>query len=112
MNMKMREAMGNLLQSAASGKDFIVEQLPDTVHQLLIYTFVSELAITIIGLFLIYWSCKFALEYKEKSLGGSYIIGFFIGGVSFVMVVSNLEWIKIWLAPKIFILEYASDLLK
>ena len=36
---------------------------------------------------------------------------FVVAGVSFFGFTKNLDWLQIWIAPKVYLLEYASSLL-
>ena len=112
MNQKLTEALTNLLQSAVAGKDFVVEQAPDVVQQLLTYTFVYEFALMLVGIGIIVMSYTFANKYAKKSDGMSYLAGLIAGGAGSTLTLANLGWIKVWLAPKLFVLEYAASLVK
>ena len=112
MNQKLTEALTNLLQSAVAGKDFAVEQAPDVVQQLITYTIITHLGLFILGLATIIGSAYAGWVYFEKSDGVSAFFASFTGIGGLVMVIEGSTWIKVWLAPKLFVLEYAASLVK
>ena len=131
MDDKLQEALLNILnnvtQSVENGVSFLSEQLPDVIHQLLLWKavesgihFVILLALCI-GLGIA--ACKFlkaGREYKPKNGYDDGATGFFflfgvtfvLGVVSFVFASNQLEWLKILIAPKMYLIEYAAQLMK
>lgn len=53
---------------------------------------------------------------NKGEIGDRVIIVFFLSflwmSASLVMTLGNLTWLKIWLAPKLYLLEYAASLVK
>ena len=131
MDDKLQEALLNILnnvtQSVENGVSFLSEQLPDVIHQLLLWKavesgihFVILLALCI-GLGIA--ACKFlkaGREYKPKNACDDKAIGYFllfgitlfIACVAFVFASNQLEWLKILIAPKMYLIEYAAQLVK
>ena len=120
--------MIELLQKASDGIDSAVSfsqaQIPDVVHQLLVWNTVSSILfqlfiLSAIGgyIFAVY---KFHKASNDRDISDGAIIAavsaFSVGGV----IVSGLgvaffayfDWMKIWLAPKLYLIEYAASLIK
>ena len=103
--------------------DFASEQIPDVIHQLLVWKLAESLAYVVLGLSIIllfFWTRSRVKAYVEADDGDKEIVllyTVFCGGLSFsiggiFMFYNLLDVIKIWFAPKIFLIEYAADLLK
>lgn len=103
--------------------DFASEQIPDVIHQLLIWQLAESLAYVVLGLtfiLLFFWTRSRVKAYVEADDGDKEIVlmyTVFAGGLSFsiggmIMFYNLLDVLKIWFAPKIFLIEYAAHLLK
>ena len=131
MNDKLQEALLNILNnvthSVENGVSFLSEQLPDVIHQLLLWKAVESgihfgvLMALCIGLGIAaYKFLKAGKEYKPKNSYDDDAFGYFIlfgvslflAGVSFVFASNQLEWLKILIAPKMYLIEYAAQLVK
>lgn len=121
------QALSEVLQKAVTGVeqgvDFLSAQLPDVVHQLLMWKMAESIVYNLLAvgvtLFTIWCWGKFNAAIKEDGFnedagppilicGGAITI---ITAV-FVMLALNLDWLKIWLAPKVYLIEYAASLVK
>lgn len=135
MNDTAQKVLTDLLQKASNGIDsavaFSQAQIPDIVHQLLMWKFVSSLicmsasaAIFISCLSFVFWSSK---QRKEgagwtRFMGDSeissvkydftVIASIIFTGISLCVFLSSFEWLKIWIAPKLYLMEYAASLIK
>lgn len=120
--------------------DFAVTQAPEVIEQLLMWKVVSSLivwsiCILIMIAILYFWYYVFfkAERPKEKSHKTAFWywwyhedaptvdVGVAVGGgafsflmfvVSFCLWAHNFTWLKIWIAPKLYLLEYAAALVK
>jgi hypothetical protein len=100
--------------------DFAMQQAPDLIHQLLLYHFVISLVWFVVGLLItlssIYFGYVACKNYASKKWDDAYspLVMFLIFpiGFGFTVISANTDWLKIWLAPKIYLLEYAANLLK
>jgi len=132
MNESLQKAITELLTRSVEGVDaataFISQELPDYVYQLLLwYSFHSVFWGTVFTLglgslfFVAYrrfwmWS-KREMEkdihkdndgwYFGRAMLGIFAVLPFIGGFSYYM-----EAVKIWIAPKLWLVEYASNFVK
>jgi len=149
MNEQANKILVELLQKAANGIDAAVSfsqaQIPDVVHQLLVWKFTKSMIITLVIMATIPIAVKFFRVMMKREQVGVYgeegyswdrgkpkykptlvwdrdgtisassvffgIIMFLYTVTSF-LVLSDLTWLKIWLAPKLYLLEYAADLIK
>ncbi|WP_414127377.1 hypothetical protein [Escherichia albertii] len=140
MEEQANKILIELLQKASNGIDAAVSfsqaQIPDVVHQLLIWSFVHSALFQVTGLLLLIAAMKlpsFARTARNNgerwtSFDGCPSDGYFIssfyydictvfapifGSIIGVLIIAfNFEWLKIWLAPKLFLIEYAASLVK
>ncbi|HCB1653153.1 TPA: hypothetical protein MYP81_000679 [Citrobacter farmeri] len=128
MNDQANKILIALLQKASDGIDSAVSfsqaQIPDVVHQLLIWNTVSSILFQLfilssIGgyIFAVY---KFHKASNDSDISEGVLIAavvaFFVGGVIViglgVAFFAYFDWLKIWLAPKLYLIEYAASLIK
>lgn len=123
MSDKLDEALVDIIKKATSGVDSAVDflggQIPDVVSQLLAFElFVSIFWTLVFSVFLIGSAILtkkgFCEEFENSEVCGfSALVGLVFFVISFIVVSINATTaIKIWLAPKIFLLEYAADLVE
>ncbi|EMR7302543.1 hypothetical protein AAET08_002335 [Shigella sonnei] len=149
MQEEANKILVDLLKKASDGIDsaiaFSQAQIPDVVHQLLVWNMVDSLIKTLIAIStipLVIWFMKKQYQkveigkfdnegwswekgkpkYKQTMIGESNgeisflilpLAAVFVLWVSFIIaVVTNMTWLKIWLAPKLYLIEYAASLIK
>lgn len=149
MQEEANKILVDLLKKASDGIDsaiaFSHAQIPDVVHQLLVWNMVDSLIKTLIAIStipLVIWfmkkQCKKVEIGKLDNEGRSWdngqpkykptmiwesdgrlsgfvlpLVAVFILWFSFIIsVVANMTWLKIWLAPKLYLIEYAASLIK
>lgn len=135
MNEQLQQALASILNKTASGVEagaaFLQSEIPEVVSQLLLYKLVAASVESFILLSLILGFAFFVrlvcssikkegVFYDEYGPGSLSIIGFMgllCGGIasliSFIAIFCNIAVIlKIWLAPKIYLIEYAASLAK
>lgn len=120
MNETLQQALTKLIEKALNGidsaGDFMAGQIPDVVHQLLIWKACSSALVMILGIFILfappllfkkYWDaiCRSDAEPFVMVLVATVPTGFF-------MFVYNFDWLQIIIAPKLYLLEYAASLVK
>jgi hypothetical protein len=105
-----------------AGVDFLSAQLPDVIHQLLMWKAVESFLMFSLSLALfvvigIMWRYVYKFEKKNAdriSVSGS---GIFFGGLmtcalgAVALCSFSITWLQIWIAPKIYLIEYASKLI-
>ena len=106
----------------------LYQQAPEVVEQLLMWHGVEALIQFIVGILclsLIFIHYKIACKVYEKNgiskcsdqfpywlptvFSGIIVCAFSIGTMINLV---NLKWLKIWLAPKVYLLEYLADMMK
>ena len=121
------EALRLIIDNAASAKDFILSELPDVVQQLLAYKaaecwfyILTPLACLLVSIMAIY--IIFRIEPRSKDVREA-VAEIFIpmlvaaGTVSLFLTAAALfinvpTLINIYVAPKVYLIEYASELIK
>jgi hypothetical protein len=134
MNEQLQQAMSQIITKSLAGidkaADFMVTQLPDVIQQLLRWRFVHSLFYFVLGWMLMlisiyggyrFWRWVF-LGWKAREVRDDYGINVALamsgGMVHFIFLIMacvnifNLEWVYIWVAPKAWLIEYASKIMK
>ena len=117
MNITLQEALAALIKATLEGTDYLIAQIPEVLIQLLRWEFTISLVYWLTGIILIasikyiWWLSQdgklrdgdgdpaFAVIYSIIALGGGVAI-----------IICNLTWLQIAIAPKVFLLEYATKL--
>ena len=125
---QLAEILKKGLETAEKTGNFIVEQAPDLIRQLLIWKTVEYSVYVILGISLIIyfyrWTKKVAKEMKENEddfedylMGSISNIFIALGQITFliigmILIAENLQYlIQIVFAPKIYLIEYSAKLL-
>jgi hypothetical protein len=126
MNEELQKKLVEIINGAQKvGKEafiFTKEQVPDVIQQLLMWKFAQSLTVIIFSLIVFefgrrvfFWASR-AIT-KEKYGGEEYhfLGGFFavvVMGASIVVIFSSTQnALQIWIAPKVYLLEYAAQLI-
>jgi hypothetical protein len=127
MEEQAQQALAQLLERAVSGIDatvaFSQAQIPDVVEQLLVWHTVNSLvwcAVAVITLLpvCIYWPWAASLWRRSKLCDDDSFAMLLFGSFGTVvllflsLIFFDLSWLKIMLAPKLYLLEYAAELVK
>lgn len=118
MDEEAKQALSEIIQKAADGIDgavlFTQEHLPDVVHQLLVWHSVKSGIGFFLGiLILIATACFLVRVYRTMRSDDAVLVtlfSFLPAGLGFVCVVTSLGWLQILIAPKLYLLEYAANL--
>lgn len=125
MNETLQKAVAVMIEKAISGIDtatnFLAAEIPDVIHQLLMWNLVKS--VLIVGLCFSFLLISGAVAYKtEKSAKAAkdylttgfptFIFSIFGIGPLVIMLLSLFEALKIWIAPKVWLIEYAAELVK
>lgn len=123
----LNQAFADIVTKALSGVDaaasFLSAQIPDVIHQLLVWKMAQAGGGFILCLlFIIGYVFLIKMIVKNGYISGpdldvlavlALIIGGIFAVVCVVFAVANLfDMLQIWLAPKIYVMEYASSLIK
>ncbi|MGO1190292.1 hypothetical protein [Vibrio casei] len=141
MNEQLQKALSDLLGKTINGIDttvnFMQAQLPDVIQQLLVWYVVKGLFVALFGLFLMIPLILLLVKLSKVDIAGATEDSFWVehygqsgntigigcfasllaSSVAFVLgalffMFNILEPVQIWIAPKIWLIEYASSLAK
>lgn len=127
MNTELQQAVTQLVNKALSGADagvdFLNQQLPDYILQLLLWHGVHYFILFLIGTIGVIAAVTADIRvfeyYKEKDSDEFVVMYFVFGSVIRILVWAvlidmclNLTWLQVWLAPKVWLVEYAANLVK
>jgi hypothetical protein len=123
MNEQLQAALTEVLKAttntAGQAKDFLLGQLPDVVQQLLHYNFVWSLIWWGFGALLLLgglaWGLGFlraAVKHDDGDYASVALVGVAPIVVGFIFLLENFDWLKIWLAPKLYLLDYVKTFVK
>ena len=126
MKEKLLEALTELITSAVSAKDFIVSQTPEVVQQTInwyggYYFILFALGLFIVCLILIanyiQYRCLKKDFYEKMEYSDCFWWFVFVFGniaqILWLIPLSytiNLQWLKIWIAPKLWLIEFAAKM--
>lgn len=143
MNEQANKVLAELLKKASDGIDAAVSfsqaQIPDVMHQLLLWNFTRSIVLSILCLISIPFAVWFLkMQFTRKKIGefvqcgekkeryqwtlvfdskgdaspAMFVLVLFVllYASSVGSVLLNMTWLKIWLAPKLYLIEYAASL--
>jgi hypothetical protein len=126
----VNEILVKAINAATQGAEFLKEQIPDVVRQLLLWTFWHDVIVALVWLFLlvlfwILWSKNLLKNAKEEYAKRGFddwciaaLVPGLIGAFASIFVISQgivanaLEALQIAIAPKVWLLEYAAHLIR
>lgn len=130
MNEELQKTLADIINRVTTGADAAIqfgkEQIPDVLKQLLIWNFAYNFAISVMALLIIIGYAWFMLtKYRwwilnkkttPTEVDNVYctvtIIWSILAVIMLFVFFSHSDWLKIWVAPKLYLLEYAADLVK
>lgn len=129
MNEQLQQALASILgktmQGVEAGVSFLSTEIPDVIHQLLLFKLVWSAIIAVIlattCFFLISKGWKVSKKANEEVNSSNKGFPWFVYGavcvlpsvIMFFVILGSLKnVIQIWLAPKIYLIEYAASLAK
>ena len=126
MNEELQKAVTEMLNSALSAKDFLVGELPEYVEQLLVWKSVESFIFFIVAATVMMHTIRFIKRIKNIVESANhtyasdrdmhyvllYLCAFIFGGGALIALCSNMDWLQIWIAPKVWLVEYAASLVK
>lgn len=118
----LSEALKKAIETAEKTGQFVVDQAPDLIRQFLIWKTVEYSILLLLGLVFFYVAYRI-IKWTNKQIADDHYDGWedypgsiasvlflFIFGV-FIISASLFPLVKILVAPKIFLIEYAAKLL-
>jgi len=119
--MKAEDILVPLIQKASDGIDaavsFSQQQIPEVIHQLLLWKFSTSLfwcvvstIVTSVSIALFINLAKgYTPDSGDEAFLWMFVIVIFIFGT---VLVCSFDWLQIWIAPKLYLIEYAATLAK
>lgn len=122
----LAEFINKTTDALSTATNFMVDQLPDVVSQLLMWKMVESLigclfwVVLIVGFTaLAVYSSKYTMKKVEcRDWDAVSYVGLILLAITLACLIGvsseklNLTWLQIWIAPKIYLIEYASSLVK
>tara|TARA_B100001964_G_C14240746_1_gene604883 strand:- start:2373 stop:2789 length:417 start_codon:yes stop_codon:yes gene_type:complete len=117
-------ALIDIVQSSVKAKDFLVSELPEVVEQLLMWQFWYNLIWFVGSVGVLFFSWKQIKKlykncrddnWKDDNVVIPNSIGMILLGIPFLIALVegiNLVWLQIWVAPKVYLIEYLTSLTK
>lgn len=123
MDQELQKALAAILQKATSGVEagvvFLQNQLPEVIHQLLMWKAVESGVFFIFSLIAtpILWLMAVRIYKSDddwrEGLGNPLAMFPALASIfAFLGVLTHLDWLQILIAPKIYLIEYAASLAK
>lgn len=128
VNNNLQDALATLINKTVAGVDaasgFLQEQIPDVIHQLLMWKmaealfYVALLVVTLTVLITVFMKSLKKADWNKGNFASCLCVGSGIslladGIISLVVIPSNLiTALQIWIAPKVWLIEYAASLVK
>lgn len=115
MEKQLQDALVEALSTVMEAKDFVLSELPDVVHQLLMWKVFESMWHNVLAIALVFVSIKMykmANKYIEDDFKPVFcaIGGALLNLISIILL--NIKFIKIWIAPKVYIIEYLKEMTK
>lgn len=136
MEKQLMEILAALMQNAAAAKDFMLSNVPDVVQQAMTWYFVQSLGVCLVGIVVLvvvylfdarigmalakrtrerrlYESTRSVLleeDFFDPYLLFGSLLRLPVYGVALCLAI-EFEWLKIWIAPKLWLIEKAAELL-
>ena len=132
MNEQLQQALLQLIEKSLlaveKGAEFLGDEIPDVINQLLLWYSIKSFLFFLTGVGIGYVTvryCKrfhagYTQELKDRSTPhtdsdwfAAWMFTGVIGGfLTAYCIFINLDWLQILVAPKIWLIEYAADLVK
>ncbi len=119
MNETLQNAAADAIKKAIialeNGSEWLSGQIPDLIQQYLMYNLLYNLIWFFV--WFIVFSSTIYLSYRWRNSvefqKGFFVISIFFFLISFLeMLICGFDALKIWIAPKVFLLEWAASLVK
>ena len=111
------EALKGMIEASTSASSWVISELPEVVDQLLKWKFIESLAFFVIGVVLLLSAVAVMGVNARKEcatpefIASSFVYVILSGIISLSIISCNLDWLQILLAPKVYLIEYASQIL-
>lgn len=114
----LADAVTKSIQAAGDATDFLIGQLPDVIKQFLMWKMVESIAWNVVSVIGVLAMIAIVRKFLAKGRQTKWdwedrLFPFAIGSFLFCFVIAistfnfNLDWLQIWVAPKVYLIEYA-----
>ena len=122
LEQKATQVLMDILNAYDPIKEFAIEQTPMVVQELLMYNFWGSLLVCLsipMLTLIVYIISRLSGFYKWVTISDNertgrgvtiLIVVVMLGLFMPTVIIHNLDWFQIWLAPKFYLLEYARGL--
>lgn len=116
LQQRAEEVLVDLINKAAEIGSAAVDEIPLVVQELLTWKFAESLLWFTLAIVL--WVLTFILgkltwkNAEELDETVAPILVCLIGLVGVSLLIFDIDWLQIWLAPRVYLLEYAASLVK
>jgi hypothetical protein len=102
-----------LAEAVNATKDFAAAQLPDIAYQYVAYGRGYLTVYMLVGIALAYL-CVWAIKMAHKTDNGVFVVPIVVGGVGSlsILVANTKNFIMVWLAPKVWLIQEIANLVK
>ncbi len=120
----VNELIRGAISNAEQAKEFMLGQAPEFVQQLLIWNAMKSAGLSVLALITLFCIAKIGIHaYKKLKDNNVDMEGWGLSGFIFLIlavapvglsleILTNLTWLQIWIAPKVYLVEYAASLVK
>jgi hypothetical protein len=121
MNEQLQSAVSALINESLAlfeqGKTFLAAEIPDVVAQLLLWKMLQSLLpqaflvlLLLVALSALVWALR--SNYKSAEVVGPVSMMCCAVFLACILFAADLTWIQILVAPKVYLIEYATSLVK
>lgn len=119
----LTEALLSIINSVGNAKDFVLAEIPDVIQQLLMWHFCRSLIWFLlgvsmcVGMIVITKKCIKHWDGIIEEMDDAVILPIiFVYAplviTSILVTALNTTWLQIWIAPKVYLIEYAANLVR
>ena len=116
---QLTQMLADLATNAAAAKDFALSEMPDVVSQLLWWRGIASFLFWILFLALIaagvklWWAfSRSEGEWPDSREMAAVLGGFVCLAVGMIGFLISFDWLQILIAPKVYLIEYAAELVR
>jgi hypothetical protein len=107
------EIINKAIQGIDSTTDFLLSEIPEVIQQLLMWNFAKSLIVCVLFFVLSIVAGRFLFLSIKEGDEPEPVLCMFSAFTGFVIVTFfNHSWLMIWIAPKVWLIEYAANLVK
>lgn len=118
----LNDALVRIINGATTATEFIIAETPDVIQQLLAWKMAESIAGWLLSAVVLLVLIKVGKYLKRMwdndpysdtfmVASGCYVVVSFLWAMTSLLAL-NLTWLQIWIAPKVYLIEYAAQLVK